>query len=210
MSLFDQLQDRFRDATILPDELAEEYHNLTLPPIEETRPASVLVGFVDRPDPTLLLTRRQAHLRSHAGQVAFPGGRVDEGDRNAVATALRESWEEVALPPDAVRIIGTMPPFRTFSGFAITPVLGVIPPDLPLVPHEGEVARLFEGRCDILFNPAAREQRSIEFQGGTRSYWETMVDGERVWGVTAALIRIIGQALNLETAPDALNRTLHG
>ena len=101
MSLFHQLQDRFADAIITPDELAEEYQNLTLPPIEETRPASVLVGFVDRPDPTLLLTRRQAHLRSHAGQVAFPGGRVDEGDANAVATALRESWEEVALPPDA-------------------------------------------------------------------------------------------------------------
>ena len=210
MSLFHQLQDRFADAIITPDELAEEYQNLTLPPIEETRPASVLVGFVDRPDPTLLLTRRQAHLRSHAGQVAFPGGRVDEGDANAVATALRESWEEVALPPDAVRIVGTMPAFRTFSGFAITPVLGVIPPDLPLVPQEDEVARLFEGRCDILFDPAARHQRSIDFQGGTRSYWETMVDGERVWGVTAALIRIIGQALNLETAPDALNRTIHG
>lgn len=207
MSLFTQLQDRFADAIIMPDELAEEYRNLTLPPLDQTRPASVLVGFVDRPDPTLLLTRRQAHLRSHAGQVAFPGGSVDADDENAVATALRESWEEVALPPDAVQIVGTMPPFRTFSGFAITPVLGVIPPDLPLSPQEDEVARLFEGRCDVLFDPRARQQRSIEWQGGTRRYWETMIDGERVWGVTAALIRIIGQALDLETTPSALNRT---
>ena len=170
------------------------------------KPAAVLVAFVDRPQPTLLLTRRQAHLRNHSGQVAFPGGRADPGDADLVATALREAAEEVALPTAAARVIGTIDPYRTVTGFRVTPVLAVIPPDLPLVAHAGEVARLFEARCDILFDPARQVQRSVDWQGGVRHYWEIPTEGERVWGATAGMIRNIGALLGLDGEPAALNR----
>ena len=170
------------------------------------KPAAVLVAFVDRPHPTLLLTRRQPHLRSHAGQVAFPGGRADDRDADRIATALREAHEEVGLDPADVMVLGTVPPYRTGTGYLITPVIGVIAPDLPLAAEPGEVARLFEARCDHLFDSALYQRHSVDWQGGIRHYWETMVDGERVWGVTAVMIRNIGVLLGLDVAPHALNR----
>lgn len=173
---------------------------------DEDKPAAVLVAFVDRPQPTLLLTRRQPHLRSHAGQVAFPGGRADHGDADSIATALREAHEEVGLDPAHVTIVGTTTPYRTGTGYLITPVLAIIPPDLPLVPEPGEVARLFEARCDHLFDSSSYQRHSVDWQGGIRHYWETMVDGERVWGVTAVMIRSIGVLLGLDAVPHALNR----
>ena len=175
----------------------------------DTRPlkqAAVLVAFVDRPHPTLLLTRRQPHLRSHADQVAFPGGGVDASDANIIATALREAHEEVSLPFGAATIVGTLAPYRTTSGYCITPVLATIPPDLPLVPDEGEVAHIFEARCDHVFDPAMLVRQSAIWQGATRHYWEVMVDGERLWGVTAGIIRNIGLMLGLDANPRALNR----
>lgn len=175
----------------------------------EQRPlkqAAVLVAFVDRPHPTLLLTRRQPHLRSHADQVAFPGGGADASDANIIATALREAQEEVSLAPVAVTIIGALAPYRTTSGYCITPVLATIPPDLPLVADEGEVAHIFEARCDHIFDPALLVRQSAMWQGAMRHYWEVMVDGERVWGVTAGIIRNIGLMLGLDADPRALNR----
>ena len=103
-------------------------------------PAAVLVALVSRPEPTLLLTRRTDTLRHHAGQIAFPGGRADAHE-NAVAAALREAHEEVGLDPALVHVIGSADPYRTVTGFAVTPVLAVIPPDLPLVAQAAEVAR---------------------------------------------------------------------
>lgn len=168
-------------------------------------PAAVLVPFVERPHPTVLLTRRQAHLRSHSGQVAFPGGRVDPDDADLIATALREAAEEVALPVDAARIIGLAPPYRTVTGYVVTPVIAVIPPDLPLLPHPDEVAHLFEVRCDHLFDPAMHQRQMVDWDGGTRHYWEIAFDGERIWGATAAMIRNIGVLLGLDENPRALN-----
>lgn len=169
-------------------------------------PAAVLVAFVARPQPSLLLTRRQPHLRSHAGQVAFPGGRVDAGDADVIAAALREAQEEVALSPRTVEVIGVTDPFRTGTGYCITPVIAVIPPDLPLVPEPGEVARVFEASCELLFHPDSFVSQTVEWQGAQRRYWETHVDGERIWGVTASLIRNIGRRLGLDSDPDVLNR----
>ena len=168
--------------------------------------AAVLVAFVDRPHPTLLLTRRQPHLRSHADQVAFPGGRADPEDADSIATALREAQEEVALSADTVTIIGTIAPYCTHSGYCVTPVLATIQPGLPLTPDPSEVAHVFEARCDHIFDPAMLVRKSALFQGAQRQYWEVMVDDERVWGVTAGIIRNIGLALGLATAPRALNR----
>jgi 8-oxo-dGTP pyrophosphatase MutT (NUDIX family) len=172
----------------------------------EPKPAAVLVGFVDRPRPTLLLTRRQAHLRSHSGQVAFPGGRADPEDVDLIATALREAAEEVALPYGAAEVIGLIEPYRTITAYTVTPVLAVLPPDLPLVAHEGEVARIFEAPVDLLFDPAQQQRRAIDWDGGVRHYYEMAVDGERVWGATAGMIRNIGALLGLDVEPWALNR----
>lgn len=169
-------------------------------------PAAVLVPFVDHPHPALLLTRRPTHMRRHSGQVAFPGGRADPGDADAVATALREAQEEVGLSPEQVRVIGTIAPYRTGTGFRVTPVLAVIPPDVPLVPSEAEVARIFEVRCDIAFDPAAQVRKEVDWEGGRRHYWEIAADGERVWGATAGMIRNIGALLGLADNPRALNR----
>lgn len=205
MTLAAILAERLRraDGCALP---AEDEEHWVVPPDRGFIPAAVLVAFIDHPQPSLLLTRRQAHLRSHAGQVAFPGGRADPDDADAIATALREAQEEVALPPAVVDVIGTAPPFRTGTGYVITPVLAVIPPALSLVADPGEVAHMFEARCDHLFDPARLDRRAVEWQGATRHYWETHVDGERVWGVTAGMIRAIGRLLRLDEDPAALNR----
>jgi 8-oxo-dGTP pyrophosphatase MutT (NUDIX family) len=168
--------------------------------------AAVLVAFVDRPQPTLLLTRRPAHMRRHSGQVAFPGGRADPTDADLIATALREAEEEVALSARHVSTIGATAPYRTVTGYRVTPIIAVIPPDLPLVPAEAEVARIFEVRCDLLFNPTNQMRRSVDWDGGRRHYWEIMAEGERVWGATAGMIRNIGAILGLDGAPLALNR----
>lgn len=167
--------------------------------------AAVLVAFVDRPHPTILLTRRQAAMRQHSGQVAFPGGRADAEDADLVATALREAEEEVGLPRAAVQVVGAVPAYGTVTGFRVTPILAVIPPDLPLVPQPEEVARVFEVRCDHLFDPSMQVRRGIEWEGGTRHYYEIAFDGERIWGATAGMIRNIGALLGLDVDPRALN-----
>lgn len=170
-----------------------------------TTDAAVLVAFVDRPHPTILLTRRQAAMRKHSGQVAFPGGRADAEDADLIVTALREAEEEVALPRDAVQIVGMVPAYGTVTGYRVTPVLAVIPPDLPLVPQPSEVARVFEVRCDHLFDPAMQQRREVLWDGGIRHYWEVQYDGERIWGATAGMIRNIGALLGLDADPCALN-----
>ena len=171
-----------------------------------TRAAGVLVAFVDRPHPTILLTRRPDYMRKHSGQVAFPGGGADADDADIVQTALREAMEEVALAPHHVQIIGTVPPYYTGTGYQVTPVLAVIPPDLPLVPDPVEVAHVFEVRVDHLFDPAMQQRQSVMWQGAEREYYEIMADGERIWGATAGMIRNIGALLGLEAQPRALNR----
>ena len=171
-----------------------------------TTDAAVLVAFVDRPHPTILLTRRQTAMRKHSGQVAFPGGRADADDADLIATALREAEEEVGLPRSAVSVVGVVPVYSTVTGYRVTPVLAVIPPDLHLVPQPSEVARVFEVRCDHLFDPTMQVRRAVEWDGGTRHYYEIAFDGERIWGATAGMIRNIGALLGLDADPCALNR----
>ena len=149
--------------------------------------AAVLVAITDRSDPGVILTVRREHLRTHAGQVAFPGGRIDPGE-DAVAAALREAHEEILLEPAAVEVIGTVEPYRTVTGYVVTPVVGVIPPDLPLEPHEHEVADLFEAPLAFLLDLANHQQERALFQGRERHYYEIHWNGRRIWGATAAMI----------------------
>jgi 8-oxo-dGTP pyrophosphatase MutT (NUDIX family) len=154
----------------------------------EITPAAVLVAIVDRPDPTVILTLRPETMRKHPGQISFPGGRIDPGDDGPVAAALREAEEEIGLPPAAVEIIGIADLYRTITGFEVTPVVGIVPPDLPLSPHPGEVAAMFEAPLRYLLDPAHHHVRSASWRGQARHYYEIDYQGRRIWGATAAMI----------------------
>ena len=151
-------------------------------------PAAVLIPIIDRTEPTVLLTRRTDTLRRHAGQVAFPGGRIDPEDASAVAAALREAHEEVALRPEEVRVLGISDDYETGTGYRITPVVGIVPPDLPLVPHEAEVAALFEVPLAHLLDAANHEARQGEWKGRQRRYYAITFESHEIWGVTAGII----------------------
>jgi 8-oxo-dGTP pyrophosphatase MutT (NUDIX family) len=149
--------------------------------------AAVLIAITDRTEPGVILTVRREHMRTHAGQIAFPGGRLDPGE-DAVAAALREAHEELLLDPASVELAGSIEPYRTVTGYVVTPVIGVVPPDLPLTPHEHEVADWFEAPLAFLLDPANQQRRSALFQGVERHYYEINWDGRRIWGATAAMI----------------------
>jgi 8-oxo-dGTP pyrophosphatase MutT (NUDIX family) len=155
--------------------------------IDAAMPAAVLVAITDRDEPGVILTVRHEALRAHAGQIAFPGGRV-EPDEAPVAAALREAHEEILLDPAAVEVVGTLDPYRTVTGYVITAAVGVIPPDLPLHAYEDEVADWFEAPLDYLLDPANQQRRSALFQGLERHYYEIEWNGRRIWGATAAMI----------------------
>ena len=154
----------------------------------ETAEAAVLVPIVDRPRPGVILTLRPETMRKHPGQISFPGGRIDAGDEGPVAAALREAEEEIGLPPALVEIVGTADLYRTITGFEVTPVVGIIPPDLDLKPHPGEVAAVFEVPLEYLLDPGHQRVQSVEWRGRQRSYYEINWEGRRIWGATAAMI----------------------
>jgi 8-oxo-dGTP pyrophosphatase MutT (NUDIX family) len=158
-------------------------------------PAAVLVAITDRPEPGLILTERSTALRKHAGQVAFPGGRVDPSDADDIAGALREAQEEIALAPDQVEVVGISDRYQTFTGFDIVPVLGVIPPDLPLRAQESEVAAWFEVPLAFALDPANRIRREVEYAGAMRPYYEIFWEGRRIWGITAAILANLSRRL---------------
>jgi 8-oxo-dGTP pyrophosphatase MutT (NUDIX family) len=165
---------------LLPGDLIEGHD-------DEPRQAAVLVAITDRPQPGLILTVRHDDLRTHAGQVAFPGGRIDEGE-DVPAAALREAMEELALNPALVRILGTADPYRTVTGYGVTPVIGVIPPDLALDPNPAEVADWFEAPLDFVLDPANQRRMTADYQGRTRHYYRIDWQGRHIWGATAAML----------------------
>ena len=151
-------------------------------------PAAVLVAITDRPQPGVILTQRTDTMRRHAGQVAFPGGRIDPDDADATAAALREAEEEIALPRDAVEVIGAADRYLTVTGYAVTPVIGVIAPDLDYRPNAAEVADVFEVPLGFVLDPANQVETSAEWQGRTRTYYEINWHERRIWGATAAMM----------------------
>lgn len=150
--------------------------------------AAVLVAITDRDRPGVILTQRPETMRKHAGQVAFPGGRMDPDDADLFAAALREAEEEVALPRDQVELIGATDPYRTITGYKVTPILGVVPPDLALTPNADEVAAIFEAPLDFLLDPANHATNTVNFNGRSRTYYEIFWGDRRIWGATAAMI----------------------
>jgi len=148
------------------------------------RPAAVLIAITDRAEPGVILTQRPDTMRSHSGQVAFPGGKIDD----AIAAALREADEELAIPPDQVRIIGETDIYYSGSGFRITPVIGIIPPDLDFVPSPEEVEDWFEVPLAFLLDPANAVKKKAVWAGKQRQYYDMDWQGRRIWGVTAGII----------------------
>jgi 8-oxo-dGTP pyrophosphatase MutT (NUDIX family) len=152
-----------------------------------TTPAAVLIAITDRSDPGVLLTVRREHLRTHAGQIAFPGGRLDAGE-DALTAALREAHEELGLASSDVEPVGTLADYRTVTGYVVAPVIGVVPPDLPLSPHEQEVADWFEAPLAHLLDTANQQLETAVFGGRERRYWQIEWNGRRIWGATAAML----------------------
>jgi len=183
MSLVERLRAAMQSAPLEPPLEGD------LPEARETAnvPAAVLIAITDRTDPGVILTVRREHLRTHAGQVAFPGGRIDEGE-DAMSAAVREAHEELLLDPAEVEVVGSIEPYRTITGYVVTPVVGVVRPELPLTPHEHEVADWFEAPLAFLLDPANQRLRSALFQGRERHYYEIIWNERRIWGATAAMI----------------------
>jgi 8-oxo-dGTP pyrophosphatase MutT (NUDIX family) len=182
-SLLDRLAAAL-ERDIPHDLLAGDVDEAATGPLRE---AAVLVAITDRPEPGAILTHRHHGLRDHGGQIAFPGGRVDEGEEPRAA-ALREAWEELALDPARVRILGIADHYRTITGFGVTPVIASIPPDLPLVPNPSEVADWFEAPLGFVLDPANHQRRETLYKGRLRSYFEIVWQGRRIWGATAAML----------------------
>ena len=183
MSLSDQLREALRRLPALPPmegDLPEER-------MQATVPAAVLIGVTRREEPGVILTVRREHMRTHAGQVAFPGGRIDPGE-SAIAAALREAWEELGLQPETAEVVGEVDPYRTVTGYAVTPVLAVIEPDQPLSPHEHEVADWFEAPLAFILDAQNHQLKSALYQGRERHYYEIVWNDRRIWGATAAMI----------------------
>jgi len=152
------------------------------------RPAAVLVGVREGVQPRLVLTVRTDHLQDHAGQVAFPGGRTDPEDTDAIATALRESEEEIGLERRLVTPLGFLDRFDTISGYTITPVVARIDPDARLYPAPAEVAEVFEVPLSFFLEPRNLRRYTMDFRGHRRDMVEFVHGGHRIWGATAAMV----------------------
>ena len=151
--------------------------------------AAVLIPLIDRPDGlTVLFTERTTHLKSHAGQVSFPGGRAEPGDATAEFTALREATEEIGVPADRVEILARLPDYHTRSGYRVTPVIGLVRPPLELAPDAREVAAVFEVPLAFLLDPQKRQRHTREFQGETVGYYVFEYQGRVIWGATAGML----------------------
>jgi 8-oxo-dGTP pyrophosphatase MutT (NUDIX family) len=163
--------------------------------------AAVLFPIVSREGGyTVLLTQRTAHLRDHAGQISFPGGRVEEEDLSPIHTALRETEEEIGLTRDCVQILGFLPEYRTGTGFRITPVVGLVHPPFELRPDSFEVAEVFEVPFSFLLDPANHKRHSIDYRGAMRHFYAMPYGDYFIWGATAGMIRSLADRLALHPA----------
>jgi 8-oxo-dGTP pyrophosphatase MutT (NUDIX family) len=157
--------------------------------IGELRPAAVLVPIIAHAEGlTVLFTQRTTSLRSHSGQVSFPGGRAEQGDASPEHTALREAEEEIGLPAARVEVLARMPEYFTRTGFRVTPVVGVVQPPLELVPDAREVAEVFEVPLGYLLDPANHQRASREIGGRTAHFYVIEHHGRTIWGATAGML----------------------
>jgi len=201
MTEVEEKKSRVRERITFDDEgaalgdsrlIKSDYHfedDLEAPFSRELRPAAVLVPIIERAhDLTILLTRRADHLDSHSGQVAFPGGKMQGEDANPIATALRETHEEVGISESQIDLVGQLDPYETGTGFIIRPVVGFVVPEVTLTLDPGEVAEAFEVPFDFLMDPANHRRERTFWRGKMREFYEMPYKGQRIWGATAAML----------------------
>lgn len=176
--------DHSRDTMVLTG----DHQDLELADSSALLAAAVLIPITDRPAPGVILTQRTDTMRRHPGQVAFPGGRIDPEDDGPITAALREAEEEIALPRHLVTVIGMADRYRTGTGYEITPIVSVVPPDLVLVPSEAEVADVFEVPLGFILDPANHRIAHAQWQGRERQFYEIIWQNRRIWGATAGMI----------------------
>jgi len=157
--------------------------------VKATKPAAVLVPVVERAAPTVLLTLRTPDLRSHSGQIAFPGGKIDASDASPLAAALREAKEEIGIDPRAIEPIGYLDLYLTFSGFRILPVVARVDPSYRLAINPAEVVEAFEVPLDFLMHPDNHQRHKRDWKGIEREYFAMPFGDRYIWGVTAGILR---------------------
>lgn len=163
-------------------------------PPDMLTPAAVLVPILRRPEgETVLFTVRHRGLKRHPGQISFPGGRVDPGDVDAVATALRETEEEVGIPPQAVRVLGQLDCYVTRTGYCVTPVVGVVDSPPPLTPADAEVEEIFEAPLAFVLDPRNQLRESREAEGQRRHFYAIRFGERFIWGATAGMLVCLGE-----------------
>ena len=187
------------EAIALPASGDDTANMLTTAPV----PAAVLVLVVHGEEPGILLTKRTSTLAKHAGQVAFPGGRIDEGDASVEAAALREAYEEVGLPPDQPEVLGRLPDYLTGTGFRISPVLALLPRPVVLQANPDEVEAIFTLPLEVLLDPAAPQRRRAEFRGRMREFWVWPHEHHYIWGATAAILVHVATRLRAQVRAAA-------
>jgi 8-oxo-dGTP pyrophosphatase MutT (NUDIX family) len=165
---------------------------------QPVRPAAVLIPVVDHEEPTVLLTQRSAHLNEHAGQIAFPGGKIDATDRSPLDAALREAEEEVGLDRSFVDPIGYLDLYGTGFGFRILPTVARVKPGFKLTINHSEVDDAFEVPLSFLMNPANHQVHSKEFRGMERSYYAMPFAERYIWGATAGILRVLYERIYLK------------
>jgi 8-oxo-dGTP pyrophosphatase MutT (NUDIX family) len=161
------------------------------------RPAAVLIPVVDHPQPTVLLTQRSAHLNEHAGQISFPGGKIDATDASPLDAALREAFEEIGLQREFIEPVGYLDLYGTGFGFRILPTVARIRPGFKLAINAGEVDDAFEVPLDFLMDPANHQVHSKEFRGMERSYYAMPFAERYIWGATAGILRVLYERIYL-------------
>ena len=185
------LRSRFAQALTWQHEMLGDgqFAGLELPEGQSYKAAAVLVPLVQRDSLNLLLTQRPLHMKHHPGQISFPGGRVEASDADPIATALRETQEEIGLDARHIEVVGTLPPYHTVTNYAVTPVVALVQPPFALTLDANEVADAFEVPLDFILDPANHEKRSRAWFGRERHFYAMPYEDRFIWGATAAMLR---------------------